>query len=629
MATGIGIDVGTEFIKVVQVTLSGGKPVVTGALKIQRKLPGTEEPEAHEEPAPAPQEPGKPGKRPLGGAGGSGAMAKPLSVPKELGKILTGAKFKPTGTLGVTGREINLKYLHIPPVPPEKLRLLLGIELGGKYANIKSSDENAPAITYDWRILPTGAGSLSNDVYTVLAGTAKTDYLLSAYNTLKDAGVDPEELTASAFGLVAAYLSTQPPSDETVVLCDVGHELMEIAIVEGKTVLFARSGPGGGKKFNLSLNKILQTHDEGVIRFKHERARLYPEGAEIKNRQDESFQPALREGADAIAAAIRSSVMFCRTQAKLPALDFKRVYLSGGGARMKGLCEYLEKKMGRPVQPLNLQNGANLSKLSPESAALFEGPISEMTIALGLACIDANRKLFHFTMVPEPIILRRSFWRKTVVSMVAGFLLIASLALPYYWAHKSNEESKVVVEKFDQLNKQASEEQRKYLKNVEEKKVFAATVDYYARQTRIGRVYVNLYKTINEVTPKEIKLVFIGPKSDMADAANTNTGPGVGSWNGIQEPLREFVIKGFYDKEAFPEVPTPMINQAWLKMRESLLKVPGVAKAELVPLADMGDPALREKLEKAGKKVFMATITIQDYKQPLKVLDAATTAEAK
>ena len=54
----------------------------------------------------------------------------------------------------------------------------------------------------------------------------------------------------------------------------------------------------------------------------------------MRSKQDENFQPALREGADAIAAAIRSSIMFCRTQAKLPKLDFTRVYLSGGGARL-------------------------------------------------------------------------------------------------------------------------------------------------------------------------------------------------------------------------------------------------------------------------------------------------------
>ena len=146
--------------------------------------------------------------------------------------------------------------------------------------------------------------------------------------------------------------------------------------------------------------------------FKHERARIYPEGAEMRNKQDENFQPPLREGADAIASAIRSSIMFLRTQAKMTKLDFNRVYLSGGGARIKGLCEYLEKKLGRPVQPLNIGANVSLSKLAPNAAQLFEGAISDMTVALGLAVVDADPKSFHFRLTPEPVLQKRTFWRK-------------------------------------------------------------------------------------------------------------------------------------------------------------------------------------------------------------------------
>ena len=64
---------------------------------------------------------------------------------------------------------------------------------------------------------------------------------------------------APNFGLVNAYLRTQKiPPNETVVLLDVGHELLEIAILEERTVYFARSAPGGGRKFTLGLDKILK-----------------------------------------------------------------------------------------------------------------------------------------------------------------------------------------------------------------------------------------------------------------------------------------------------------------------------------------------------------------------------------
>src|ERR1043165_609406 len=305
MASGLGIDLGSESIKIVRVSVSGGKVAVTGALKIPRRNTAESADAASEKAGASPH----------------------VGIPTDLGKQLKIAALPTAGTAGVTGRDVNLKYLSVPPVPPDKLRMLLNMELGGKVPGRGSLDEEVPPVTYDWRLLNI-PGGLKSDL-TIIASVAKQDYLLSVHNALKNAGVNIETLTPSVFGLVNAYLRTHTPTPgETVVLCDVGHELLEIAILEEGSVYFARSAPGGGKKFNLALDKVLQTGPDRAAIFKHERARIYPEGAELRSKQDENFQPALREGADVIAGAIRSSLMFCRTQAKLPKLDFTRVYLS-------------------------------------------------------------------------------------------------------------------------------------------------------------------------------------------------------------------------------------------------------------------------------------------------------------
>ena len=607
MASGIGIDIGSESIKIVRVSVSRGKVSVTGAMKIPRGSAGLAEA------AVAPENAGKPEKK------GSDAP----TIPPGLGKLIKAAGLSTTGTVGVTGREVNVKYLSVPPVPPDKLRMLLSMELAGKLSGGKVQDD-IPAVTYDWRILSV-PGGLKSDLL-IMAGIAKNDYLLNVHSMLKNAGIAGETLTPSAFGLVNAYLSTQtPPPGETVVLCDVGHELLEIAILEERNVYFARSAAGGGKKFNLALDKVLQTGAERAAVFKHERARIYPEGAEMRSKQDENFQPPLREGADAIAAAIRSSIMFCRTQAKLPKLDFTRVYLSGGGARLKGLCDYLEKKLTRPVQPLNLSSGAYLGNLRPDAAKFFEGAISDMTVALGLAVIDADSKAIHFDFVPEPIQARRSFWRKTVVAAAAGVVLIAGLVPPYMNAQKAAAEAAVSVEKFDEKLREAAKEKKEYAKFVEKKKLLAAKADYYAKQTRMDRVYAELLRAIREATPKHVMLSYVGPP--IGESAGT----GIGGWKAVDQPVLDFVIRGSYEKEAYPEQAAPpliTINEAWNGkrdkddkpivegMRDKLLKVPGVKEANLVALADT-DPAVGAALEKIGKKPFQATIKLRDPEKPL------------
>ncbi len=588
MASGIGIDIGSDSIKIVRVSLSRGKVSVTGALKIPRRL---------SEAAAAPEKE----------KGGEGTQA---TIPPELGAKLKAAKIGTSATCGVTGREYNLKYLSVPPVPPDKLRMLLSMELGGKLSTGKTQLDDGPAVTYDWRLLNIPAG-LKSDL-SVIAGIAKTEYLMGLIGSFKKAGIDAETLTPSSFGLINAYLSTQTiPAGETVVLCDVGHELLEIAILEEGNVYFARSAAGGGKKFNLSLDKILQVGAERATIFKHERARIYPEGAEMRTKQDENFQPALREGADAIAAAIRSSIMFCRTQAKLPKLDFNRVYLSGGGARLKGLSDYLEKKIGRPVQPLNLSSGVALSQTSPEAAKLFEGAISEMTVALGLAVIDANPKAVSFKLIPEPILARRSFWRKTVVAAAAGVILIAGLVPPYIYSQRSALEAEQSVKVFDDKLKAAKAEKDEYAKFIAKKKVLAAKADYYARQTRLDHVYVELLRVIRASTPAHVMLSYVGP--DITGDAGAIAG--VGAWPFVEKPVDKFAIRGAYDKDSYPEL---AINKVWEdNMRPQLLKIPGVVRAEISATADTDKDTLAA-LAAAGKKPFWATIWIQDPATPLK-----------
>lgn len=587
MASGLGIDIGNESIKIVRVTVSGGKVAVTGAMKIPRK----------------------------GGAESEAAEKSAVSIPPELGKQMKIAGFNPAGTVGVTGRDVNLKYVSVPPVPPDKLRKLLEMELGGKVAFKGSLDDEGPAITYDWRLMNV-AGGLKSDLL-VMAGLAKQEYLMGVHKALKDAGVNVETLTPSAFGLVNAYLKTHTPAPgETVVLCDVGHEMLEIAILEEGNVYFARSAPGGGKRFNQSLDKVLQTGPERAAIFKHERARIYPEGAELRSKQDENFQPALREGADVIAAAIRSSIMFCRTQAKMPKLDFNRVFLSGGGARVKGLCEYLEKKLGRPVQPLNLAANVNLGKLGAESAQLFENPISDMTCALGLAIIDSDPKSFHFRLVPEPLLQKRSFWRKTMVGVAAAALLLVGLVPPYLYAQKASAEATSAVTAFKDRNDAAIKDKKAYDKFVQEKKLLAAKADYYARLTRMPRVYPELFFAIRTNTPNKVILDYIGPKLNE----NAQAGNGLGGWK-ADAPVDEFEIRGSYEKDAYPLLPTPMINQAWLKMRTELLKVPGVQKAELKAL---DNPERVTALEKVGRAPFYASITLQRDITPLKSVGETT-----
>ena len=591
MATGLGIDIGAESIKIVQARVSGGTVTVTAALKLSR---------AGDVVLDAPQ---------------SEEQAGMSLVPPHLGEELKKAALRRSGTLGVAGREVILKYLALPPMPPPKMKMAIDMEIGGKLTpKGRSADPDAPEVTYDYRILNLPSGGLKGDL-VIMAGVCKNSYLYGVNSALKTAGISANEITPSSFGLVNAYLRTQKvPENETVVLVDVGHELLEIAILQENNLYFARSAPGGGKKFTQGIDKLLKMGPQKAAEFKHNRARIYPEGAQIPSKQDLQFQTALKEGAENIASAIRSSIMFCRTQGKMPKLDFNRIYLSGGGARLNGLREYLEKKTAKPVQVLDLSSGIDLRRLDAASARCFEGDIPDMTIALGLAIIDADPKSFHFTLLPEKIVKQRVFWRKTVFGAAAGVVLMAGLYGPYKNAAASMNGATERVEFFDKKRREAKSEREEFVKKVDENKALGQKLDYYARQTRMGRVYVELFRKVREELPPDVNLSYFGPGMDANSSGEGprgplgGGGPGYGSWPTGDDGARRFVVKGTYDSEVYSGT---KFNEAWEVMRQKLMTVPGLLAAENEPLPES------EAAQNPTAKGFQLNLTVVDPSKPL------------
>ena len=577
MATGLGIDIGAESIKIVAVRTAGAVVSVTAAMKLTR-----------------------PAAARVDGQDDGGAHR---FAPENLGEELKRANLRRVGTVGVSGRDVILKYLITPPMPPPKLKSYIDMEIGGKIGS-KGPAEN----TYDYRLLSLPGGS-RNDL-VIMAGVCKNEYLYKVNDALSAAKVNATRISPSCFGLINAYMQTQKaPPGETVVLVDVGHELMEIAIVEDNRIYFARSAPGGGKKFTAALDKILRMGPEKAADFKHQRAKLYPEGEKIPSKQELAFQAALKEGADNIAGAIRSSITFCRTQTKMTKLDYHRIILSGGGARLNGLRAYLEKKIGKPVQILDLYNQLDLRKLDAASARCFEGESPDMSVALGLAIIDADPSSFHFSLIPEQVIRKRMFWQKTIYGIAAAVVLAAGVMIP--WSNASNAVNVQAARagEFADLEKQALAKRKAFKSKIDENLNKARQVDYYARQTRVGKVYLDLFARLRAETPADTQIVFFGPSGEAP------AGGGGGSLElNPSDVVLNCIVRGHYDTDAYPGT---KFNDAFEAMRKKLLEIPGLA--DVTWGQDL--PAT-----KPGEKPFEFNVTLKDGSKQWAAVSKTTAA---
>jgi hypothetical protein len=286
----------------------------------------------------------------------------------------------------------------------------------------------------------------------------------------------------------------------------------------------------------------------------------------------------------------------------MPKLDYQRIYLSGGGARLNGLREYLEKKTNKIVQVLDISSGLDLRKLDAASARCFEGEVPDMAVALGLAIIDADPSSFHFRLLPEKIVQQRVFWRKTVFATAAGVVLMAGLYLPYQNSSQAAQQAADEVGFYVDKHKKHMDERKKFVQRIEDNKALAVKVEYYARQTRMDRIYLELFTRIRAELPKGVSLAYFGPSESASSNEKAATGRGFGTWpktNEVEDGVRDLIVLGSYEAET-------KFNEEWDNLRGKLLTVAGVIKAEKESLT------LGEAAQRPGIKSFQLNLGLVD-----------------
>jgi hypothetical protein len=298
-----------------------------------------------------------------------------------------------------------------------------------------------------------------------------------------------------------------------------------------------------------------------------------------------------------VAAAVRSLITFARTQAKIPNLDYQRLYLSGGGARLRGLGDYLAGKTKRRVNHLDLFAGLDLRKLDPESARCFQNEVPDMAIALGLAILDADPRLMHLQLLPPKEVRRQAFWNKKIWAFAAGVLFFSGLIYPYQMADHAWQTAKAKELDFSNRVSAAKQLKVRHAKRVEESAKLRKRREYYAAQTRLNLVYLNLFAQVRDWTPQGFTLTWFGPRKDDP------SGKGAGLSDELfDSPMRKVQIAGFYDKNQVKDF-NGQLNTFFNKLKE----VPGAG----MPTRDLSDDVKQGELP-PGMEPFRFEIALAD-----------------
>jgi Tfp pilus assembly PilM family ATPase len=319
--------------------------------------------------------------------------------------------------VGLTGRDVNIRYTRVPRVADWQLRRLMRFEaeeVGG---------QSEAAVASDFNVLPEIPEIEGEDVVVLcMARESLLEQHLDGLEALKG---QLDCFTPNAIALFNAFLHYGVVMEDTVLVANIGRESTDVALMRGTDLLFARNLSGGSKLFDEALAQRFQIGVDRAERYKIDSGTL--DTARFADANQEKAGRALMAPAGQILSLLQSAVLFCKSQIKLTSLKLDRVFVCGGGAALGGLPEYLGKAMGVPVEIFDPFIVVDATKLDPESAAELEQHRHQAVIALGLATTGSDPDAYSIEILPERVRKRRDFVQGTAFLIAAAVLAIAYL----------------------------------------------------------------------------------------------------------------------------------------------------------------------------------------------------------
>ena len=302
--TSIGLDIGSGFVKVVEVDHSGDQPEVV-RVAMRPLLP-----DAIVE----------------GEIMDYGLVSDSvLGLFQEMG--MKGADV----VTAIGGHDVIIKKIEMDRMKESDAREVIRWE----------AEQHVPfdikSVELDFQILDPHGDGLKMEVLLV---AAKRELVDNKVGLLQDAGVNPVIIDVDAFALHNAFEFNYPDSQDGIVaLVNVGHETTNVNILENGVPILTRDIPFGSRKIREDLQR-----ERGLTA---EQAEDVVQGRESTDDLD-SFVGA---SADEVAVGIERASAFLMTREDGNSLG--KIFLSGGGARIPGMTQTLGRRMNVQTEVVN------------------------------------------------------------------------------------------------------------------------------------------------------------------------------------------------------------------------------------------------------------------------------------
>jgi type IV pilus assembly protein PilM len=333
--TSIGLDIGSGFVKVVEVDHSGAQPEVS-RVAMRALLPD---------------------------AIVEGEIMDYGLVSETVRGLFQDLGIKNAEVVtAIGGHDVIIKKIQMDRMKESDAREVIRWE----------AEQHVPfdikSVELDFQILNPHEEGMQMEVLLV---AAKRELVDNKVGLLQDAGVNPVIIDVDAFALHNAFEHNYPEAQEGIIaLVNVGHETTNVNILEDGIPILTRDIPFGSRRIREDLQR--------------ERGLTAEQAEDVVQAREtvEDLERFVDASADEIAVGIERASAFLMTREDGETLG--KIFLSGGGARVPGMVESLGRRMNvetrlvNPFERVPVRPGA-AGEVSIEEAAPM------LLLPLGLA----------------------------------------------------------------------------------------------------------------------------------------------------------------------------------------------------------------------------------------------------
>ncbi len=375
----IGLEVGTSAIKIVE--LRSGSPPSLRALAIRPTPPGTIQ---------------------------DGQVIEPQAIAAEIKAGLSEAKIR--NKYVVTSIANQAAITRIIPMPKMSLKEL---DEAIKWEAERYIPFPIDEVVLDYDILDNPDDVAADGQMEVMIAAAQHETIARLVEVIKLAGLEPVVIDVKPFAALRALrgsllgehiskttlsnTSTFTESGEVGVVLEIGASNSTIALVRGERVLMNRNINVSGDDFTVAIQKAfgLDFNAAEDVKLNYATATIPTEDEEDLLDFDvnrERYSPAkifdaIRTPLLDLTTEIRRSLEFYRVQSG--DINVDRMYLAGGGAKLRGLADAIGDTLGFRVELGDPWLAVTFDE-NAFDAAYLRSTSAELTVPLGLALRGVN-----------------------------------------------------------------------------------------------------------------------------------------------------------------------------------------------------------------------------------------------